>query len=96
MPVHSESTKPCVEVPLGRPIVGEGIGVAPVVDEISEQSIERLRVAELVLSERAHRDVLFEDGCDARPLGVGEPDDELVVGHREQQHAQRLGRGRLE
>ena len=40
---------------------------------------------ELVLGQRAHRDVLLEERRDAGPLGVGEADDELVVGHRQQQ-----------
>ena len=53
--------QPGVEVAVRRAVVGERVGVAAVADEIGEQPVERLGVAELVLGERAHRDVLLED-----------------------------------
>ena len=46
-------------------------------------------MAELVLGERADRDVLLEDRPDPGPLGVAEADDELVVGHRQQEQRER-------
>ncbi len=81
--------QPGVEVALGRPVVGPGVGVAAVGDGVGEQAVERLGVAELVLGERADRDVLLEDRADPRPLGIAEPDDELVVGHAEQEDRER-------
>ena len=55
---------------LGRPVVGDRVGVAAVVAELGEQLVQRLGVAELVLGERADRHVLLEDRRDPGPLGV--------------------------
>ena len=74
----------------GLAVVGDGVRVGP--GQLAEQAVQRRRVAQLVLGERAHRHVLLEERRDARPLGVGEADHELVVGHREEQPCQR-GRG---
>jgi hypothetical protein len=70
---------------VGLAIVGDSVGVAPVRADLGEERVKRGCMAELVLSERADRHVLLEQRGDACPLGVGEADDELVVGHREQQ-----------
>ena len=78
-----------MEVALGRAVVGPGVGVAAVGDGLGEEPVQRLGVAQLVLGERADRDVLLEDRADPGPLGIGEPDDELVVGHREQEQRER-------
>jgi hypothetical protein len=77
--------QPGVAVLVGRPVVGDRVGVAAVVAELGEELVQRLGVAQLVLGQRAHRHVLLEDRRDSGPLGVREADDELVVGHREQQ-----------
>ena len=54
---------------LGRlAVVGEGVGVGA--GQLAEQAVQRRGVAELVLGERAHRDVLLEDRRDPGPLGV--------------------------
>ena len=47
--------------------------------------VQRARVSDLVLRDRGERDVLLEEGRDARPLRVAPAEDELVVGEREQQ-----------
>ena len=80
-------------VPLGRPVVGDRVGVAAVGEQLGQQLVERPGVAELVLGERAHRDVLLEERGDPRPLGIGESDDELVVGHGEENEGQRVPGG---
>ena len=85
--------QPGVVVALHRAVVGDGIGVAAVVDELREEPVEGLRVPELVLRERAHRDVLLEERRDARPLRVREAEHELVVGHRQQQDGEGVSRG---
>ena len=74
-----------VAVLVGLAVVGDAVGVATVGPDFGEERVERRRVPELVLGERAHRHVLLEERRDARPLRVGEADDELVVGHGEQQ-----------
>jgi hypothetical protein len=73
-----------VVVALGRSIVSPGVGVAAVVGQVGQEPVERLRVTQLILRERAHRHVLLEHRRDAGPLRVGEADDELVVGHGEE------------
>ena len=62
-------------------IVGERVRI-PRPGSLRQEPVERLRMSQLVLGQRAHRDVLFEQRRDAGPLRVGKPDDELVVGHR--------------
>ena len=42
-------------------------------------------MADLVLGDRAHGHVLLEERRDAGPLGVPVTDDELVVGHGEEE-----------
>ncbi len=74
----------------GFAVVGDGIGVRA--GQLAQQAVERRRVAQLVLGQRTHRDVLFELRRDPRPLRIGEPDDELVIGHREEEGA-KFGRG---
>ena len=77
--------EPGVKVTLGRAIVGDGVGVAAIRDDLGEQAVERLGVTQLVLCQRADRHILLEDRSDPRPFGVAEADDELVVRHRQQQ-----------
>jgi hypothetical protein len=80
--------EPGVAVLVGRPVVGDGVSVLAVVAELREQLVQRLGVAKLVLGQRAHGDVLLEDRGDAGPLGVRKTDDELVVGHRQQERVE--------
>jgi len=54
--------QPRVAVLVGRPVVGDRVGVAAVVAELGEELVQRLGVAQLVLGERAHRHVLLEEG----------------------------------
>ena len=72
--------QPAVAVVGGLAIVGKRVGIAA--GQLGQQPVQRGRVAQLVLGERAHRDVLFEQRRDPGPLRVGEADHELVVGHR--------------
>ena len=58
-----------------------------------QQLVQRPGVADLVLRDRAGRDVLLEHRRDAGPLGVPEADHELVVGQRQQQLGQRIAGG---
>ena len=88
--------QPGVIVALDRAVVGDRVGVAAVVDHLGHQPVQRLGMAELVLGERAHRHVLLEHRRDPRPLGVAEADDELVIGHREEQQRQRVAGRRNE
>ena len=71
--------QPRVVVTLDWPVVGDGIGVAAVIDDVRQQPVQRLGMAQLVLGERAHRDVLFEHRRDPRPLRVAPAEHELVV-----------------
>ena len=82
--------QPAVAVVVGLAVVGERVGIGA--GQLAEQPVERGRVAQLVLGERAHRDVLLEERRDPGPLRVGEADHELVVGHRAEQLRQRGGR----
>ena len=81
--------QPGVAVALDRAVVRDRVGVAAVVEHLGQQPVQRLGVAELVLGDRADRHVLLEHRRDPRPLRVAEADDELVVGHRQQQQRQR-------
>ena len=74
-----------VAVVVGLPIVREGVLVPTVVEDLGKELVQRPRVAQLVLRDRADRDVLLEQRRDARPLGIHEAGDELVVRHRQQQ-----------
>ncbi len=71
----------------GPAIVGDGVRVRA--GQLAEKTVERRGVAELVLREGAHRDVLLEERRDPGPFRIGEADDELVVGQR----AEQLGEG---
>jgi len=71
----------------GFAVVGKGVGVGA--GQFTEQSVERRGMTQLVLGERTHRDVLLEERRDPGPFRIGEPDDELVIGHR----AEQLGEG---
>ena len=75
----------------GLAIVGERVRIAGA-GHGRQQLEQRLRVTQLVLGQRAHRDVLFELRGDPRPLRIGEPDDELVVRHRAQQLVEAVDR----
>ena len=70
-------------------VVGDCVLVAAVVENLGQELVQRPGVAELVLRDRADRDVLLEQRRDARPLGIHEPRDELVVGHGQQQLGER-------
>src|SRR5439155_23905646 len=70
------------------------VRVTAVVHDARQQLVQGPGVAELVLRNRAHRDVLLEDRRDAGPFGVGEARHELVVGHRQQELSQRGAGGR--
>ena len=80
--------------------VRDAVGV--VIGQLGEQLVQRSGMADLVLGDRAGRDVLLEHRRDPGPLGVPEADHELVVGRAEDQlgegvasaEVKRHGRGR--
>ena len=80
--------------------VGDAVGV--VIGQLGKQLVQRSGMADLVLGDRAGRDVLLEHRRDAGPLRVPEADHELVVGGAEDQlgegvaggDVKRHGRGR--
>jgi hypothetical protein len=84
--------QPGVAILRGLAVVGDRVRVGAV--EFGEQPVQRRRVPQLVLGQRAHRHILFEQRRDPGPFRVRETDDELVVGHREQQVVEPEGRWR--
>ena len=78
--------QPGVPVGVRLAVVGERVAIA--VGQLGQQVVERGGVPQLVLGQRAHGHVLLEERRDAGPLGVAEADDELVVGHRQEQLAE--------
>ena len=78
----------------GLAAVGDAVGV--VIGQIGEQLVQRLGVTDLVLGDRAGRDVLLEHRRDAGPLGVPEADHELVVGGAENQLGEGVAGGDVE
>src|SRR5207247_1194341 len=74
-----------------------GVLVPAVGEDLGEELVQGTGVPQLVLRDRADRDVLFEEWRDAGPLGIGEAADELVVGHRQEElrerRARRAGQG---
>ena len=83
--------QPRVAVVVRLAVVGERVAVGA--GQLGQQVVERRGVPQLVLGERAHRHVLLEERRDAGPLGVAEADDELVVGHGQEQLDRGRGRG---
>ncbi len=63
--------------------VGDAIGV--VIGQLGQQLVQRPGMTDLVLGDRAGRDVLLEHRRDPGPLRVPEADHELVVGGAEDQ-----------
>jgi hypothetical protein len=64
------------------------VGIIP--GQLGEQPVQRLRMADLVLRERAEGNVLLEQGSDPGPLGVPEAEHELVVRHAAEQPGERV------
>jgi hypothetical protein len=72
--------------------VGDPVGV--IIGQLGQQLVERPRVTDLVLRDRAGGDILLQHRRDAGPLRVPEADDELVVGKAQQELRERVtGRG---
>jgi hypothetical protein len=80
----------CGAAEVGR-LAAEGQVVGGAVGQGGGELVDRLGVGDLVLGEGRKRDVLFQDGGQARPVAVAMAEDELVVGERQQQLDQGLG-----
>jgi hypothetical protein len=65
----------------GLSVERERVGVAA--EDAGRELVERARVADLALRNRRERNVLLQERRDAGPLGVTPPEDQLVVGERE-------------
>ena len=78
----------------GLAAVGDAIGV--VIGQLGQQLVQRSRMTDLVLGDRAGRDVLLEHRRDPGPLRIPEADHELVVRGAENQLGEGVAGGDVE
>ena len=83
-------------MPVGIGLAAKGDPVGIVIGQAGQELVQRARVPDLVLRDRAGCHVLLQHRRDAGPLGVPEADHELVVSDAQDQLSERLAGGGIE